>query len=111
MGQIAFSRDHLDWLGVPSDLPEDTYIRASGSGAFYKANRLMQCNTHPMTGKGRPCWGSFFYSGMALRIGLAAPQSTGLYVTHATFINFDRPGLIAVTSANRNCAHEETERD
>ena len=134
MGQIAFSREHLQWLGVPLDLPEDTFTRAGGGGAWYAANRLMQCNTHPMTGKGRrvsvplsnrqlycqipsalllltfsasiplpQCSGSHFYSGMALRIGLAAPQATGLYVTHATFINFDRPGMLAVSSANRNC--------
>ena len=37
------------------------------------------------------------------RIGIATPVKSGLYVTGATFINYDRPSVAAVTGATKVC--------
>jgi hypothetical protein len=47
--------------------------------------------------------GAKLTSGRAIRHGIATPHQAGLYVTGATFINYDRPGMVAVTGAHRNC--------
>lgn len=50
-------------------------------------------------------WGSGFdgFPRPWIRHGIATPHNTGLYVTGATFINFDRSSMIAVTGAHHNC--------
>ena len=44
-------------------------------------------------------------SGRAIRHGLVCPHATGLYVYGAKFINYDRPGMVAVSAAHRNCGN------
>ena len=41
--------------------------------------------------------------GGAGRIGIATPSTSGLYVYGAKFINYDRPGMVAIMGAGRNC--------
>lgn len=55
-------------------------------------------------GFGPPGWGGGWDAfSREMRLGLATPAVSGLYVSGAKFINYDRLSMVAVTGAIRNC--------